>query len=104
MRIFILTVLLMVITSFTTVTLAAIPSSQGLVTETLKKYSYLDTSVVINTEQLKIEPRRVQELSNIGTNYEHILHIDPGNQELGSNYNTLAHITEPILHIDPGRD
>jgi hypothetical protein len=95
----------MVITSFTTVTLAAIPSSQGLVTNTvLKKYSYLDTSKVINTEQLKIEPRRVQELSNIGTNYEPILHVDPGNQELGSNYNTLTRIKEPILHIDPGRD
>ena len=105
MRIFILTVLLMVITSSTTVTLAALPSSQGLVTDTvLKKYSYLDTSKVINTEQLKIEPRQVQELSNIRTDYEPILHIDPGNQEWASNYKSLAHIKEPILHIDPGRD
>jgi len=101
MRILILSVLLMVITSFTTVTLAAIPSSQGLVTDTvLKKYSYLDTSKVINTEQLKIDPRWVQGLSNI-SNYKPILHIDPGSQDTVSNY-TLARITEPILHIDPG--
>ena len=126
MRIFILSVLLSVLTSFTTVTLAAIPSSKGLVIETTKEYKFLHLSKVIKTDSLKIEPRwqgefnyssqesdtilhidpgnGIWELSNISnSNQDPILHIDPGNGEWGLNNKLLDSDKTPILHIDPGR-
>ena len=103
MRIFILSVLLSVLTSFTTVTLAAIPSSKGLVIETIKEYKFLHLSKVIKTDSLKIEPRWQGELSNIITQEPNpILHIDPGNGEGVSNNKIRNSDKTPILHIDPG--
>jgi hypothetical protein len=103
MKIFILSVLLLVVTSFTTVTLAAIPSSKGLVIETIKEYKFLHLSKVIKTDSLKIDPRQ-SELSNIITQESNaILHIDPGRQEWGFNNKLVNTDKTPILHIDPGR-
>jgi hypothetical protein len=103
MRILILSVLLSVLTSFTTVTLAALPSSKGLVIETTKEYKFLHLSKVIKTDSLKIEPRWQGEFNYSLQELDTILHIDPGNGEWGFNNKLLDSDKTPILHIDPGR-
>ena len=103
MRIFILSVLLSVLTSFTTVTLAALPSRQGLVIETIKEYKFLHLSKVIKTDSLKIEPRWQGEVNYYSQESDTILHIDPGNGEWVSNNKILNSDKTLILHIDPGR-
>ena len=109
MRVFILTLLLTVLTSFTTVTLA-VPSidSKGLVIATIGDTATAFHFEKVTTDQLKIEPIWfIRELTNYKAVIEipDTLHIDPGRKpEEFYISNTLKGKTNTILHIDPGQE
>jgi len=108
MRVFILTLLLTVLASFTTVTLAFPNESKGLVIATIASTFNVPHLNKITTDELKIEPRWVtQDLLINSFKTEKILHIDPGQYKKGfynSNLFLIDTRTEKILHIDPGNE
>jgi hypothetical protein len=109
MRVFILTLLLTVLTSFTTVTLA-VPSidSKGLVIATIGDTATAFHLEKVTTDQLKIEPIR---FTRGIINYKAVieipdtLHIDPGRKSKEFYfYNIKGNTPQKNLHIDPGRN
>ena len=108
MRVFILTLLLTVLTSFTTVTLAFPNESKGLVIATIGDTAAVFHFEKVTTDQLKIEPIR---FTRGIINYKAVieipdtLHIDPGRKSREFYfYNIKSNTPQKILHIDPGRN
>jgi hypothetical protein len=109
MKQFILFLLLSVLTSLTTVTVASPIEAKGLVISQVVDFKifphYEFSKEVTITEQLKIDPRR-SDRDIIKWELNPILHIDPG-QSKKTFYNiSKSHFNIPLvnrqLHIDPG--